>query len=76
MKKYTHPILFYTVIRQKDASSYGKYWGYLRPNLTIEVDAFSSTNVVQTYKVFSLKKGDETIPTNQKPINLNFWVNS
>ena len=56
MKKNTHPKLSYTVIRQKDGSSQGKYWSYLRSNLVLETATskkINSMTVASFYKVYS-----------------------
>ncbi len=57
MKSFTHPSLSYIYIRHKDGSSYGKYWGYLRSTLLLEVGSDSkkweSSNLINKRKVFS-----------------------
>jgi len=56
MQKYTHPQLSYTIIRQKDGSSQGKYWSYLRSNLVLESSSVKSSqiNLTSFYKVYSV----------------------
>jgi len=74
MKKYTHPQLSHTIIRQKDGSSQGKYWSYLRPNLILESSSVKSSqiNVGSFYKVYSVGAEPLTILKSAQEVK-SFW---
>ena len=56
MKEYTHPPYSFTLIRQKDGSSYSKQWVYNRANLILEGDQkiWDSVHITKIYKIFFL----------------------
>jgi len=76
MKKYTHPQLNYTVIQQKDGSTQGKYWSYLRPNLMLETSSTktSQLNVGAFYKIYSINS-ESLVMAKQVHEVTSFWKN-
>ena len=75
MKKNTHPQLSYTIIRQKDGSSQGKYWSYLRSNLVLETATskkINSIGVASFYKVYS-SNADTLQVSKQTEQGAVFW---
>ena len=76
MKQFTHPAYSFTLIRQKDGSSYSKQWVYNRLSLILEGDQkiWDSVQITKIYKIFFLNidlKKSEFIK--DKPIESFFW---
>ena len=78
MKQYTHPPYSFTLIRQKDGSSYIKQWVYNRANLILEGDQkiWDSIHITKIYKIFFLNtdlKQSEFIKDKEKSLESFFW---
>ena len=78
MKQHTHPGYSFTLIRQKDGSSYNKQWVYNRSMLILEGDQkiWDSVQMSKTYKTFFLnidQKKSEYIGDKFKSNGSFFW---
>ena len=78
MKQYTHPAYSFTLIRQKDGSSYSKQWIYNRASLILEGDQkiWDSVQIIKIYKKFFFnadQKKIDFIKDKFKSIKSVYW---
>jgi len=73
MKKFTHPQLSYTAIRQKDSSFEGKYWSYLRSSLILDVASKKHNSQKLNYIVYSNALSFNTKSIQVLKDGVSFW---
>ena len=76
MKSYTHPAYSYTLIRQKDGSSYRKNWMYNRSTLILEGNHFKiwdAAQKIKSYKIFFININEKNLINKHNSADFSFW---